>query len=266
MHIEQYLSRKEPLRVRFTISRPRRRQRPAEPPRLGRAARALRRALPRRPRRLDDRSGAALDPHRPRYVDQLAAVGGECLRARLRRLSAARRARRRPARAATDVPDLARCLRGRLRPGRAGQRRRPARGHALHQGRRRRLHRPRRAVHHHHELRRGAGAQQGPVDLHGNRGDWLLARSGVQRGSDRDRLALGVPVPRPARAADAARGDPPGARRSRRCARHATLRRGRRDRRDGRDAAAGVHAGRGARPPAGHRRARSPDSWARLRS
>src|SRR6266516_1835886 len=81
---------------------------------LGRTDRALRRALPRRARRLDDRRSAAVDPQRPAPVDELAPVGGERVRARLRRLPPAGRPRGRPARETADVPDLARRLPGRL--------------------------------------------------------------------------------------------------------------------------------------------------------
>ena len=64
----------------------------------GRSRRALRRALPRRARRLDGRRRAAVDRGRPRPHDLAAAVGRLRLRARLRRPAAARRPRRRPAR------------------------------------------------------------------------------------------------------------------------------------------------------------------------
>ena len=54
--------------------------------------------LPRGRRHLDDGRRAAVDPRRARDVDDLAAVGRERLRPRLRRLRAARRAGRRPRR------------------------------------------------------------------------------------------------------------------------------------------------------------------------
>ncbi len=204
------------LRVRNNCPRPRRRHRPAQQDRLGRAARALRRPLPGRPRRLDDRRRASVDPCRPRHVDQLAPVGRERLRARLWRLPPPRRPRCRPARQAPHVPDLARRLRRRVRPRRARERRHAARHHPLHQGRQRRLHRARRTVDHHDVVRRGPGAQQGPVDLHRNRRHRLLARPRLQRAADRDRLAVGVPVPGSARADRAPGGHPPRARRQRR--------------------------------------------------
>src|SRR6185295_16338677 len=50
--------------------------------RLSHPARAVRRPLPRRARRLDDRRRASFDSHRPAHVDELAAVGRERLRAR----------------------------------------------------------------------------------------------------------------------------------------------------------------------------------------
>ena len=56
------------------------------------------------------------------HVDELAPVGRERVRARLRRLPAARRPRRRPARPAARVPDLARRLRRRVRVRRLRER------------------------------------------------------------------------------------------------------------------------------------------------
>ena len=86
---------------------------------------------------------------------ELAAVGRERVRARLRRLPAPRRPRRRPARPPADVPDLARRLPRRLRPRRPGERRHAADRNPLHQGRERGVHGARRPLDHHDELRRG---------------------------------------------------------------------------------------------------------------
>ena len=63
---------------------------------------------------------------------------------------------------------------------------------ALRQGRRRGVHRPGRALDHHHQLRGGAGAQPRHRHLHRDRRDRLLARAGDRRAADRDRLALGL--------------------------------------------------------------------------
>ena len=71
---------------------------PWDAPHLGPPGRALRRALPRRARRLDGRRRAPVDPGRPRPHHLAAAVDRLGLRARLRRAAAARRSRRRPAR------------------------------------------------------------------------------------------------------------------------------------------------------------------------
>ena len=127
----------------------RRRHRQTQQARLGRAARALRRPLPRRARRLDGRRRAAVDPHRPRPLDQLAAVGRERVRARLRRLPAARRPRGRPPRSPQGLPDLAWRLRRCIAARRLRARREPAHRHALHQGHERSLHGARRALDHH---------------------------------------------------------------------------------------------------------------------
>ena len=118
--------------------------------------------------------------------------------------------------------------------------------HAVHQGCQRRLHGSRRALDHHHQLRRGRGPQQGPRDLHRHRRDRLLARPRLQRRADRDRLALGLRLPGADRAAGAVRGDPAGPERRPPRARRLALRRRRRDRRHRGDAAAGLHPGRGA--------------------
>ena len=68
------------------------------------------------------------------------------------------------------------------RPGRVRARRDAADRDPLHQGRQRRVHRARSSVDHHHDLRRGAGTQQGAVDLHRDRRDRVLARAGRSAG------------------------------------------------------------------------------------
>ena len=69
--------------------------------------------------------------------------------------------------------------------------------HPLHQGRERGVHGARGPVDHHDDVHRGAGAQQGAVDLHRDRRDRVLARARLRRAPDRDRLALGLlPSPR----------------------------------------------------------------------
>ena len=173
-------------------------------PPLGGPHRALRRPLPRRPRRLDGRRRPPVDPGRPRPDQLAAAVDRLGLRARLRRPAAARRARRRPAGPPAHADRGAGRVHRRVRARRARRRRHRARHHPLHQGHGRGVHRPRRPVDHHHDVRRGPGAQQGADDLHRDRRERVLARPRVRRAADRDRLALDVPAPRPrrARAAD----------------------------------------------------------------
>ena len=88
---------------------------------------------------------------RPRHVDELAAVGRERVRARLRRLPAARRPRRRPARTSARVPDRARRVRRRVGARRPRRRRHATDRDPLHQGRQRRVHRAGRPLDHHHD-------------------------------------------------------------------------------------------------------------------
>ena len=108
--------------------------------------------------------GVALpvDPDRPRHVDELAAVGRERVRARLRRLPAARRPRRRPARTAARLPDRARRVRRRLAPRRLRRRRHAADRDAASSraSARRSPRRPALSIIT-TTLRRGPGAQQG---------------------------------------------------------------------------------------------------------
>src|SRR6185437_2840716 len=74
-------------------------------PHLGRPVCRVRRTVPGRARRLDGRRRASLDPRGPRHLHLAAPVGGQRLRARLRRSAAARRARGGPARAQARLPD-----------------------------------------------------------------------------------------------------------------------------------------------------------------
>ena len=180
-------------------------------------------------------------------LHELAAVGRQRLRARLRRLSPARRARRGPARPPASLPHLARSVRRRVRAGRAGERRDAADRNSFHQGRQRGLHGARRPLDHHDQLRRGRNPQQGACDLQRDRRDRVLARAGVQRAADRTRLAVGVPLPGAAGADHAPGRDPPGSRLRPHDAQDRQLRPGRGDRRNGWDVALGVHGGRGAR-------------------
>ena len=165
-----------------------------EPPHLGDADHPLHRALPRRPRRLDDRCGPALDRRRARPDHVLPAVAGQRLRPRVRRPAAARRPHRRPLRPPKGLPDRAGRLRHRLARRRTGQQRTAADRHPLHQGPGGGVHRTHRTLDHHDELRRGPGAQPGPVDLHRVRRGWLLVRPALRWPDDRRRLALDVPA------------------------------------------------------------------------
>src|SRR5215217_3062633 len=97
---------KESIDVYFVVAAPRPRHRTVEQARLGHPPRAVRRHLPRCPRRFDDRRRPALDPRGPRDVDQLAAMGDQRLCPWLRRVPAPGRTRRRSPRPTADVPDL----------------------------------------------------------------------------------------------------------------------------------------------------------------
>ena len=92
-----------------------------------RAGAAVRRAVPRRARRLDGRRGAARRSGADLGLHHLpAAVGRQRLRARLRRPAAARRPRRRPARPAPRPDRRARRLHRRVAARRPGRRRHAA--------------------------------------------------------------------------------------------------------------------------------------------
>ena len=121
----------------------------------------LLRAVHGRARRDDRERRAALDPEGPRALRGRPPVGRELLHADVRRLPAARRPRRRPARAQAPVPRRHRAVHLRVAARRAR-----AVGHDAHPrprpagpGRRARL--ARRAVDHHHDLPGGRGAHQG---------------------------------------------------------------------------------------------------------
>ena len=188
------------------IALPRRRYRAAQQACLGRAARALRRPLPRRARRVDGRRRPPVDPQRPRSLDELAAVGRQRLRPRLRRLPAAGRPGRRPTGPAPCLLDFAWRVRRRITARRIRPRRDAAHRNALHQGHVRRLHGTRGPLDHHDDVQGGAGAQQGALGLHGDRRDGLLARARDRRPADRGRLALGVLPARTGRTDRADRG------------------------------------------------------------
>ena len=175
-----------------------------EQARLGRAARALRRPLPRRARRLDGRRRAAVDPQPTSHLSTsslqwvvsayVLGYGGFLL---LGGRAADLLGRRRVFLISLGVFVVASLLGGLAHDGD------PAHRHALRQGRERRVHGAGRALDHHDDLRRGPGAQQGALGLHGDRRDRLLARARDRRAADRGRLALGV-LPAGARRADRA--------------------------------------------------------------
>ena len=135
------------------------RQRPLRPARLGAAAGRLRRRLPRRARHLDGRRRAALDRRRPHMSTTVLQwiVSGYVLGYGGFLLLGGRAAdllgRRRVFLAALAA------LRGRVAARRARRRRHAAHRHALPEGRRRGVHRARRALDRHDDLRRGPRAQ-----------------------------------------------------------------------------------------------------------
>src|SRR5215210_481785 len=102
--------------------------------RLGTDGRAVRRAVPRRPRRVHGWHGAAVDRIRPRPDYLAAAVDRVGLRPGLRRLPAARRTRGGPPRPSPRAADRACRLYGRIGARRRRQRRHAARAHALLKG------------------------------------------------------------------------------------------------------------------------------------
>src|SRR3984957_6292315 len=221
-----------------------------EPSSVGHPDRALRSAVPRRARRFDGRGRPARHSHRSRAVHVLAAVGGQRLRARLRRPAAARRPGRRPARAPARVPRRAGRVRGRIAVRRARQQPRAADRGPVHQGHRGRLHRPGRAVTAHHHLPRGPDAQPGHQHLLRVRGQRILTRPGPVGPAHRGQLAADAAGAGPGRAAHPDRRDPvrPAGRAGH--PQRPQVRHPRRGHRHRRDAAAGLHrrrrpAGRG---------------------
>ena len=229
---------------------------------LGAHGRALRRAVPRRARRVDGRDGAAVDQIRPRPQHLAAAVDRLRIRARLRRLPAARRARRRSARPPARATDRARRLHRGISARRPRQRRHRARGHALSQGRGRGVHRTGRPLDHHDPVHRRPGAQPRAQHLHRDGRQRVFARPRGGRAAHRARLALDVPAARPDRARAAGRRPTLPAARPGRAERPARVRPPRRRDAERRDAAARAHDRRGAQPGLG----RAARRWPRSRS
>ena len=231
---------------------------------MGPDGRAVRRPVPRRPRRVDGRDGPAVDRIGARAHDVAAAVDRVRVRPGLRRLPAARWPHGGPAGSTAGAADRARGLHRRVRARGPRQRRHAAGHHALPQGRGRRVHGSRRAVDHHDPVRRGPGAQPRAEHLHRHRRERVLARSRGRRPADRAGLALDLPAAGADRdRAAGARAPLPSARpprgRSAAVVRHP----GRRDA-DRRDAAVRAHDRRGARSRAGPRPRRSARSvWRR---
>ena len=114
-----------------------------------------------RPRRVDRQRRAALDRARAGLLAGQPLVGRQRLHADLRRLPAARRAPRRPARPPARVHHRPDRLLARLAPRRPRPVRRLADRRARPAGPRRRARLPRRAVDRHEHVRRGRRAQQG---------------------------------------------------------------------------------------------------------
>ena len=121
---------------------------------------------------------------RPASVGGEPAVDRERLHARVRRLPAARRPRRRPARAQAPVPDRPRDLHRSV----AARRPRRQRGHADRRpraaGPRRRADLAGRAVDHRHDVRRGRRAREGARRLGRDRDRRLRRRPGPRRRAD----------------------------------------------------------------------------------
>ena len=125
------------------------------------AGAALRRPVRGRPRRLDRQRRAADDRRRARLLPGQPLLGRQRLRAHLRRLPAARRPARRPARPAAGLHGRPRPVRARLAGRRLRRERRRADRRARRPGPRRRDRLARRALDRHHHLPRRRGAQQG---------------------------------------------------------------------------------------------------------
>ncbi len=114
----------------------------------------LPRAVHGRARRHRRQRGAALDPEGPALLVLEPAVGGQRVHADLRRLPAARRARRRPARPQAHVPGRHRGVLGRFAAERAGAVVGDADRRPRASGPRWRAPLPRRPVDHHHDVHR----------------------------------------------------------------------------------------------------------------
>ena len=191
---------------------------PAWEGRTGRARRPVRRPVPRWARRLDGRRGAAVHPadlglstSQLQWIvcGYVLGYGG---------LAAARRPRRRPARPPPRLLIALGVFTVASRLGGLVERRQAARSRPASSRARRRVHRARRPVDHHDEVRRRPGPQPGAGHLRGDRRERLLARAHPRRLADRARLALDVPAAGPVRARDA------GRRAARAAARRATRR------------------------------------------
>ena len=149
------------------------------------------------------------DRSRPVHLDP--AVDRQRLHPRIRRPAAARRPRRRPARPAPGLPDRARRLRARLAARRTRRLRSAADRQPLHQGSERRVHRARRALHHHHDLQGRPAAQPRAGHLHHLRRHRLLHGPGPVRAAHRGELApdhAAARAHRPDRAAGRPQADP----------------------------------------------------------
>ena len=152
---------------------------------------AGRHAVRRRARRGDRQRRAPVHRHRARLLPTGPPVGGQRLRAHLRRLPAARRARRRPARPAAHVHARADRVRVRLAGGRSRADRHPAHRGPRSAGTRRGDPRPGRALDRGRDLRRGRRAQQGDGRL-GCRGRQRRRRRSAPRRSAHRVARLGV--------------------------------------------------------------------------
>ena len=210
---------------------------------VGGASAAGCRPVRRHPRRLDRQRRVAVDRRRPQLLPGEPVLGRQRLRARVRRLPAARRADGRPARSTPAVHDRARRIRARL----AGRRARADRGPAHHRprraGPRRRAVVTRRALARDRVVRGGRGAQQGDGCLGRGGRLWRRRRRAARRHADRvGRLGVGAVRQRAGRPVRRRAGDPPAARVAHRGAPSLRLRGRRVDHR--RPVAAGLHAGR----------------------
>ena len=167
------------------------------------------------PRRLDRERRAAVDQGCARLLHHRPAVGPQRLHPDLRRLPAARRARRRPLRPPPDVlprhPPLLRRLppvRGRAHRRRPGRRTRPA-------GNRRGDPLPRHPGDHHHLVRRGRAAQPRARSLGRGRRDRRHLGCAARRHPHRGvQLARDLRHQRPDRPRDRALQQPPRCRRA----------------------------------------------------